>query len=150
MTHSQSFDSEGAEMEPSLWETLGQLFVVLGQLIVQLLALGAQWLLLIVWVVWWLRAVNWQKLWPVLGRGAWAPLVLLMVIVALAWSRLQPLPPEYARFSLWLQFGYVTLLVAVALFCGWLQGVLQWVPPEINLEPPAHGHDDGHGHTAHH
>jgi hypothetical protein len=136
-------------MEPLL-QTLGQLFVVLGQLLVELFALGAHFLLLIIWIVWWLGAVNWQKLWPVLGRGAWAPLVLLMVIVALVWSRLQPLPRDYAAFNFWLQLGYVLVLVLVAFFCGWLQGVFQWAPPLINLEPPAHGHDDAHGHAAHH
>jgi hypothetical protein len=35
----------------------------------------------------------------------------------------------------------------LTLFCGWLQGVLGWTPPEIELEPPAApvGHHD-HGH----
>jgi hypothetical protein len=140
--------------EPSLWQTLVQLFGALGQLVVQLVALGGHWLLLIVWAAWWLRAVNWQKLWPVLGRGAWAPLVLLVLIVALAWSRLQPVPCDCLGFvsvpNFWWQLGYVSMLVATALFCGWLQGVLHWTPVEISLDPPAHGHDDSHGHAAHH
>src|SRR5262245_31283935 len=37
------------------------------------------------WCVWWLCAVDWKRLWPVLARGAWAPVVLLMVAAALAW-----------------------------------------------------------------
>jgi hypothetical protein len=36
----------------------------------------------------------------------------------------------------------------VALFCGWLQGVLRSAPPEINVEMPAGGHE-GHDHHAH-
>ncbi len=139
-------------MDPSLLQTLGELVAVLGQLVVQLFALGAHWLLLILWLAWWLLAVNWRKAWPVLGQGGWAPLVLLVLMVALAWSRLQPIPCDCLGFvtvpNFWWQLGYVALLVAVALFCGWLQGVLQWAPAEINLEPPAHG--DDHGHAAHH
>jgi hypothetical protein len=144
-------------MDPSLWQSLvalGQTCVVLAAaliaLLVQLLALAAHWVLLIVWVAWWLRAVNWQKVWPVLRSGGWAPLVLLMLVVALAWSCLQPVPSDSLLPNFWWQFGYVILLVAVALFCGWLQGVLDWAPAELSLEPPALGHDNGHGHATHH
>jgi hypothetical protein len=141
-------------MEPSLLQTLGQLFVVLGQLAVQLVALGAHWLLLIVWLAWWLLAVDWRKAWPILGHGGWAPLALSTVIVALAWSRLQPVPCDCLGFltipNFWWQLGYVAMLVVIALFCGWIQGLLNWAPPEINLEPPVHAHADAHGHAAHH
>ncbi len=140
-------------MDTSLWQTLGQLVVVLSQLVAQLAALAVHWILLIVWIAWWLRAVNWRRAWPVLGSGGWAPLVLLMLMTALAWSRLQPAPCDCLGFvtipNFWWQLGYVSMLVAVALFCGWLQGVLGWAPPEISLEPPP-VHHDGHAHAAHH
>jgi hypothetical protein len=140
-------------MDTSLWQTFGELFAVLGQLLIQLLALAGHWLLLIVWVAWWLLAVNWQKAWPVLRSGGWAPLVLLMLMVALAWSRLQAVRYEIFDLSIanfvW-QLAAVCLLVALTLFCGWLQGVFRCVPPEINLEPPVAAHADGHAHGAHH
>jgi hypothetical protein len=41
-----------------------------------------------VWVAWWLGGVNWKKAWPVLAGGAWAPLILLGLIAAGVWSRL--------------------------------------------------------------
>jgi hypothetical protein len=134
--------------------TLGDLIANLGRLAYELIALGWQYILLIVWVAWWLWGVNWKRTWPVLREGAWAPLVLLMIVTALAWSRLAPGPCECLGFAVvpnfWWQLGYVAMLVAIALLCGWLQGVFAWAPAEINLDPPAHGHGhDGHGHDDH-
>ena len=77
---------------------------------------------LVLWVVFWLLAVNWQKTWPVLAQGAWAPVVLLMLMAALVWSRLQPGPCNCLGFmtvpNFWWQLGDVTLIVGVALLCG--------------------------------
>ena len=97
------------------------------------------WLPIGLWIVWWLWAVNWQKLWPVLAGGAWAPAVLLFLMGAVVWSRIAP-----GRFG-W-QLGAVAVLAILALFCGWLQGQLHWTPKEISIEPPA-GADEGHGHS---
>ncbi len=99
------------------------------------------WLLLPLglWIVWWLLGVNWQKLWPVLARGGWAPAVLLFVMGAVVWSRLQPW-----RF-VW-QLGVAAALAVLALFCGWLQPRIRATPAEISLEPPAAA-DEGHGHA---
>jgi hypothetical protein len=92
--------------------------------------------------------VNWKKTWSVLAQGAWAPVVLLMVVGALVWSQISP---TTAGPNFWWQLGWVSVLAAVTLFCGWLQGVFGWTPAEINLDPPAagHGHDHGHGHGHH-
>ena len=57
-------------MDPLLL-TLEQLVSFLGQLAVQLLVLGAYGLPVILWVVWWLLAVNWEKAWPALSRDGW-------------------------------------------------------------------------------
>jgi hypothetical protein len=104
---------------------------------------------LIAWVAWWLWGVNWKKTWRVLGDGAWAPLLLMMLMVALVWSRLDPADCSCLHLftvpTFWWQLGQVSLLVAVAFLCGWLQGVFGWTPEEINLEPPVHaGYDHGH------
>jgi hypothetical protein len=97
----------------------------------------------LVWVTWRLWAVNWKKTWPVLAEGGWVPLLLLMVMATLAWSRLQPQ-------ELWWQMSMVGGLVGLALFCGWLQGFFGWTPPEVSVGPPVHaGHDHGHEHDGH-
>jgi hypothetical protein len=102
------------------------------------------------WCAWWLWGVNWQKTWPVLAKGAWAPVLLLMFLTTLVWSRIAPEPCTCLGFmtvpNFFWQLGSVSTLVAAALFCGWLQGRLGWAPAEIELEPPppAHGHDHGH------
>jgi hypothetical protein len=133
-----------------LWQTLVQLGNVLTQLFVQLLALGAHWILLIIWVVWWLLGVNWQRAWPALRHGGWAPVILLVLIVSLVWSRLQPVGCDCLGFTtipnFWWQLGYMSMLVGIALFCGWLQGVLHWAPAETSLEPPAPTHGSDHRH----
>jgi hypothetical protein len=117
-------------------EWLSRLFAVL----LQLLPAG-------LWCAWWLWAVNWKKTWPVLARGAWVPVVLLMLVAAGVWSRLAPGP--YSGLGVvtipnfWWQLGGVGALAAAALFCGYLQGYFGWEPAEIDLElpAPAHGHD---------
>src|SRR5207249_439950 len=109
------------------------------------------WLVLIPWLAWWLWAANWPTIWAVLRQGAWLPLVLLMILAALVWSQMAPSDFIGLQFviihNFWWQLGAVSLLVALTLLCGWLQGVFQWTPAEISLEPseepavePAHGH----------
>jgi hypothetical protein len=138
-----------------LWDKLGhllvELFATLAQLLGELGAAFPHWPLLVAWVAWWLLAVNWQRAWPVLARGGWAPVVLLVLMAALVWSRLAPaewpLAPGAVVPNFWWQLLATAFLAASALFCGWLQGVFHWRPAEIDLEPPAvpaGGH--GHGH----
>ncbi len=106
------------------------------------------------WVAFWLWAVDWRKLWPALAEGAWAPCVLLGLVAATVWSRIDPTPCNCLGFvsvpNFWWQLGSVGALAAVALFTGWLQGLIGYEPPEIAVEPPAgHGHDHAHGHDHH-
>ena len=63
-----------------VFQSLWQLVVNLGQLIVAVLQLGLQWWLVLAWVGWWIFAVNWRRTWGYLSQGAWAPLLLLMVM----------------------------------------------------------------------
>ncbi len=95
---------------------------------------------LLLWVVWWLWAVNWKRMGPVLAHGGWAPAVLLLVMAAVVWSRLEPFPCTCLQVVtlpnfLW-QLAAVSGLAALALFCGWLQGRLHWTPAEISVDPP--------------
>jgi hypothetical protein len=121
-----------------------------------LAGLSSQWpalLFVAVWCIWWLCAVNWRKMWPVLAEGAWAPAVLLLAMSAMAWSFLDPrdCPCLGSRIpNGWWQLIDVCCLAALALFCGWLQGYYGWTPQEISVEPPPVSHDHGHGHAAAH
>jgi hypothetical protein len=141
------------EQLASVFQSLWQIVLDILALAVQLLVLGLHWSLLIAWVAWWLCGVNWSKAWPVLARGAWAPVVLLLLISALVWSRIAPSECACLGFvtvpNFWWQLGAVGLLASITLFCGWLQGIFQWAPPEISLDPPVHA-DHGHAHGEHH
>jgi hypothetical protein len=148
-----------AIQEPGLWQiwsTLVLLLETLGTLVLQLAGFGLHWVLWIVWVAWWLGAVNAKKARYVVAYGGWAPAIVLMVLAALVWSRLAPQPFDFLGLTtvpiFWWHLGYVCLLALTALFCGWLQSVWHWTPPDIHFEPPAHGHghDHGHGHPQHH
>lgn len=112
---------------------------------------GLTWGLLIAWVAWWLWGANWKTIWPALAQGAWAPLVLLVVVSALVWSQIAPGDCTCLGFmsipNFWWQLGEVSLLTGLALFCGWLQAYFHWTPEPVNFEPAAVGHHDhGHGH----
>jgi hypothetical protein len=109
----------------------------------------------LVWCAFWLWAVNWAKAWKVLGAGGWAPLVLLVLVGTAAWSEVVPARYNFLGLAampsfVW-QLGLVLLFVALALFCGWLQGYFGIRPAEIEVEPPPvdHGHAHDHGHGQH-
>jgi hypothetical protein len=142
--------NELAHSLSQIFQTLWQLVLVLGRLIVELLYLGLQYGAVLFLVAWCLLGINWQKTWPVLRQGACVPFTLLLVLIALVWS--QMLPSECTCLAIvtvpnfWWQLGAVGLLAGVALFCGWLQGKFGWTPAEVDLDPPEHGHGDDHGH----
>ncbi len=114
--------------------------------------LAAWWpdvLLLAIWVLIFLCAVNWAKMGPVLRQGGWAPALLLLAMAALVWSRLAPSQRILFGFAVvpnfWWQLGGIALLACLALFCGWLQTYLGFRVPEISTEPAAPAsHDHGH------
>ncbi|OAI41879.1 hypothetical protein AYO40_02205 [Planctomycetaceae bacterium SCGC AG-212-D15] len=136
-----------------------QAFKGLGTALVDTLSRNAEalkvWGLLVLaaiaWVAWWLCAVNWKKVWPVLAHGAWMPGVLALVMTALVWSQIEPADCACLGFTtlpnFWWQLMVVFFLAASALFCGWLQGYFGWTPPEVSFEPvgaAGHGHHHGH------
>jgi hypothetical protein len=133
------FCVKGADV-PELFKTLTDIFLLLTvQLLPEVLGLILRWALPIVWVTWWLCAVNWRKAWPVLAEGAWVGLLLLVILGALVWSQVWPedLPlfGTVVMANFWWQLIAIALLVGTALFCGWLQGFFGWTPHEISLEP---------------
>ena len=133
-----------------LWEALVNLFRALLNLVVENQGWLLPALLLFVWVAWWLWGVHWPKMWAWLREGAWVPFVLILPVTALVWSRIAPSSCDVLGFvslpNFWWQFGAMASLICVALLCGWIQGYFHWTPAEVNLDPPAHGHDDEHAH----
>ena len=144
------------EAEPTIWMTLVLLFKTLVTLFVQLASVGFHWLLWIVWAAWCLWGINWKKTRHILAVGGWAPAVLLILLIAIVWSRLDATAPSGFGWlpNFWWQLAYVSSLAAIAMFCGWLQTVFHWTPHDITIDPPEHGHghghaDHGHGHAHH-
>ena len=138
--------------DPSIWQTLVLLFHTIGTLLIQLSSLGLHWLVWIIWIAWCLWGVNWKKARHFLACGAWAPAILLVFLIAMVWSRIEPRACDCLGFAklpnFWWQLGYVSMLAGVAMICGWLQSAFHWTPHDINLDPPAHGHGE-HGHAHH-
>lgn len=137
-------------MPPTIWENFILLFHTLGTLVLQIASLGYHWLFWLVLGAWCLWGVNWKRTRHYLAVGAWAPVILLMLVIALAWSRIDPRPCDCLGFmqlpNFWWQLGFVTMLAAIAMFLGWIQSVMHWTPHDINLDPPAHAHGHGHDH----
>jgi len=124
------------------------------------------WTPLFAWIAFWLLAVNWLSLWPVLfQRGGWIGVALLFAMVVLVWSVIAP-PPDGVHHILGLnvsnvtgKFAYTTALTFIAFLCGTAQlnGMCKSL---IHFEEPAlaeahaahgdaHGHGDDHGHSTH-
>ena len=100
-----------------------------------------------------LLAINWKKMWPTLREGAWVPLTLLLVLVALVWSQIKPsdvvLFGAFTVGNFWWQLDAVALLAGLGLFAGWLQQREGWAPIEFPIAPPPGDHDHGHDHHGH-
>lgn len=134
--------------EPTIWQNLGLLLETLLAVVMQLGVLGFHFLLWMVFAAVCLWGINWYRTRHFLAVGGWAPALLLIFLIAFVWSRIAPSAcPSCGLGNFWWQLGYVSMLAALAMFCGWLQTVFHWTPHEINLDPPAHGH--GHDHTHH-
>jgi hypothetical protein len=133
-----------------IFNTVVQLVTTLGTLLFEIGTLALRHALLIAWVAWWLWGVNWNNAWRVLANGGWAVVVLLTVLAALAWAAVVPSACDCLGLfqipNYWWQLGAVTLVVLLALLCGWLQGVFGWAPAEMELAPAAGGHPNHHEH----
>src|SRR6476469_1341972 len=85
------------EVRTGLMELLQSLLNVLSSLLTFLVEVGhtlLPWVPLFAWIAFWLLAVNWLQLWPVLfQRGGWIGVVLIFAMVVLVWSVIAP-PPD--------------------------------------------------------
>ena len=81
-----------------------------------------------VWCLFWLLAVDWTRLRHLIVRGGWAPLLLMAVVTVLTWEMIDPLP-DGGRRLLGLtitagyldKFVYVTGLLVAMFLCGTMQ-----------------------------
>ncbi|MEX2286939.1 MAG: hypothetical protein WD648_07615 [Planctomycetaceae bacterium] len=113
----------------ALLRTLGQLIAVLWDLLTIVAGLALPYLPLVAWVVFWLFAVDWVRLWQILRwrSGGWVGLVLIGLLAVLVWGTVSP--PEAGTHSfLGLSVSnyvgktaYVTMLFCIMLLCGSIQ-----------------------------
>ena len=129
-------------------------------MVISLLALIVPWTPLIAWVAFWLLAVNWEKLYPVLAKGGAIGVLLIGLMMVLVWGLIAPpeggvhhlfglKPSNFVGKTIW-----VTMLFTIMALCGSVQlsgacGSLVSFPDE---EPDDDGHGDhthGDGHGSH-
>jgi len=153
----------------ALFDLFSSLINVLWSLlavVVNLVRVILPWLPLLAWVGFWTFAVNWAKAFPILRRGGFIGILLLMFVTVIVWGAVAP-PVNGKHLMLGLsvsnyagKFIYVTMLTCIALLCGSAQlsgafGRLSEFPEEPAEDDHVHnghghddhgrGHDDGHG-----
>lgn len=141
-----------------LLDSLQKLLGAGWDVVISLLLVVVPWTPLIAWIAFWLLAVNWEKLYPVLAKGGAIGVVLIGLMMILVWGLIAP--PEGGVHHL---FGlkpsnfvgktiYVTMLLTIMALCGSVQlsgacgSLVQF--PDDDLTDDHHGsggHDDGHG-----
>ena len=149
----------------ALFDLFSSLINVLWSLldvVVNLVRVILPWLPLLAWVGFWTFAVNWAKVFPILRRGGFFGILLLMFVTVIVWGAVAP-PVNGKHLMLGLsvsnyagKFIYVTMLTCIALLCGSAQlsgafgrlGEFPEEPAEDDHGHNVHGHDDhGHGHN---
>ena len=141
-----------------LFSSLVNVLWSLLDVVVNLVRVILPWLPMLGWVGFWAFAVNWAKAFPILRRGGFIGVLLLMFVAVLVWAAVAP-PENGKHLMLGLsvsnhagKFIYVTMLTCIALLCGSAQlsgsfGRLGEFPEEPD---DGHGHSShGHGHSSH-
>ena len=142
----------------NLIQSLVNVFWSLLDVVLALVHVILPWLPLIAWLAYWTFAVNWSKALPIIWRGGWIGIVLLMFIAMMVWGAVDPPVENHLIFGLKVgnytgKFVYVTLLTCMALLCGAAQlsgyfGKLCDFPDPPEESHNDHSHDD-HAHAAH-
>ncbi|CAK9030972.1 Uncharacterized protein SCF082_LOCUS19426, partial [Durusdinium trenchii] len=107
----------------SLWN----LIVALADLIVAVIGVVAPWAPLIAWIAFWLFAVNWAVLYPILvERGGIVGVILIALMAVLVWGTIAPTEAGHEMFGLAVsnfvgKTVYVTSLLVIAFLCGSVQ-----------------------------
>ena len=140
-----------------LLQSLLNVFTSLLTFLVEVAQTLLPWTPLFAWIAFWLLAVNWLVLWPVLfQRGGLIGVALIFAMVVLIWSVVAPPPDGYHHIlglnvnNMTGKLAYTTALTLIAFLCGTAQlnGVckscIQFDEPAM-ADAPAH-HGDAHGH----
>ncbi|MCB1103038.1 MAG: hypothetical protein KDL10_11775, partial [Kiritimatiellae bacterium] len=110
----------------------------------------APWAPLLAWIAFWLFAVSWRELYPVLMRGWFVGVILIGLMATLVWATVAPPADGFHRlFGLAVTNGvgkivYVTSLMIIAMLCGSVQlsgccsTCCNFEEPEV--EEISHGH----------
>ena len=130
--------------------------------VVNLVRVILPWLPLLACVGFWTFTVSWAKAFPILRRGGFIGILLLMFVTVIVWGAVAP-PVNGKHLMLGLsvsnyagKFIYVTMLTCIALLCGSAQlsgafgrlGEFPEEPADDDHGHNSHGHDDhGHGHN---
>lgn len=127
-------------------------------MLVNLLAVLVPWTPLIAWVAFWLFAVNWEKLYPVLAKGAIIGVALIGLMMILMWGLIAP-PADGVHHLFGLHPSnfvgktvYVTILFTIMALCGSVQlsGAYASLTRFADDELAGDGHSvDGHGSEGH-
>lgn len=143
-----------------LVDSLQNLLVAGWAVVVSVLGLVVPWTPLIAWVAFWLLAVNWEKLYPVLAKGGAIGVFLIGLMMILVWGLIAP--PEGGVHHL---FGleptnfagktiYVTMLFLIMALCGSVQlsgacgKLVRFPEPEQDHHAGGHGDDHHDSHAA--
>jgi hypothetical protein len=111
------------ELLDSLWNVI----VAVALLVWALLLFLAPWTPLLAWIAFWLFAVNWRQLSPILMKGGWIGVLLIAWTAILVWSSVSvPADGYHSLYGLQVsnvvgKTVYVTSLVVIALLCGSVQ-----------------------------
>ncbi len=140
-----------------LIESLQHLLSAGWEVVTSLLILIVPWTPLVAWVAFWLLAVNWEKLYPILAKGGAIGVLLVGLTMVLIWGLIAP-PPDGVHHLFGLRPSnfvgktiYVTMLLTIVALCGSVQlsgacgSIVNFPDDEFDEDDHAHGgHDDGH------
>ena len=111
----------------ALLDSLLLLITSLWGILTSVIALIVPWTALIAWVAFWLFAVNWRKLAPILLEGGWVGVVLTYLVMILVWGVVAP-PADGVHHLLGLTVSnfvgktiYTTALFCIPFLCSTIQ-----------------------------
>lgn len=117
----------GTLVQGGVLEQLFAVILALGGLAVALIQAILPWTPLLAWIAFWLLAVNWRQLYPVLMQGGLIGVVLIALMAILVWSSIaEPVGGAHHLFGLVVnnvvgKTVYVTGLAVIAALCGTVQ-----------------------------
>lgn len=110
-----------------LLNSLREVLVAVANLCLELALIIAPWVPLLMWIAFWLCAVNWRQLYPVLMKGGMIGVILSGLMITLVWSVISvPEAGVHRVFGLEVsnlvsKLVAVTSLIVIAFLCGSVQ-----------------------------